>query len=50
MKGYEAGGSAFVGCIIMGFGLGLLFGQVLAGSVIGLGAGFLAMALFRARF
>jgi len=47
-KGYEAGGIAFVGCIIVGVGLGLPFDEVAAGSVLGVGAGFVMMALLRA--
>jgi hypothetical protein len=47
-KGYEAGGIAFVGCIIAGVGLGLLFDEVAAGAVLGVGAGFILMAVLRA--
>jgi hypothetical protein len=47
-KGYEAGGIAFVGCIIVGVGLGFLFDEVAAGSILGVGAGFIMMALLRA--
>lgn len=43
---YESGGIAFIGCMILGVGIGMLFDQTGAGSVIGLGAGFLAMAFF----
>jgi len=42
---YERGGIAFVGCLFIGAGIGMLFDQVTAGGAIGLGAGFLAMAL-----
>lgn len=46
---YEAGGIAFVGCILVGVGLGLLFHQLIPGAVIGTGVGFIVMALFRWR-
>jgi len=42
---YERGGVAFVGCIILGTGIGMLFDSVGAGSTIGVGVGFIAMAL-----
>lgn len=42
---YKSGGIAFVGCIILGTGIGMLFDAVAAGSVIGVGTGFLAMAI-----
>ncbi|HLR02186.1 MAG TPA: hypothetical protein VK111_05515 [Virgibacillus sp.] len=41
---YERGGVAFVGCIILGTGIGMLFDNAGAGGTIGVGAGFLAMA------
>jgi len=41
---YERGGLAFVGCMILGTGIGMLLDNVGAGSTIGLGVGFLAMA------
>lgn len=44
---YERGGIAFVGCMFLGAGIGMLLGNVAAGGAIGMGAGFIAMALFR---
>lgn len=44
---YESGGLAFVGCIVLGTGIGMLLDNAGTGSVIGLGVGFIAMALFR---
>lgn len=41
---YERGGIAFVGCIVLGIGLGMIFDKEGAGMMIGLGVGFLAMA------
>lgn len=46
---YERGGVAFVGCIILGTGIGMLFDNAGAGSMIGVGTGFLAMALLGRR-
>lgn len=43
---YESGGIAFTGCIILGIGIGMLFNQTVAGTVIGVGVGFIAMAIF----
>ncbi|MBX5476413.1 MAG: hypothetical protein IRZ18_04730 [Clostridia bacterium] len=36
---------AFVGCILIGTGLGVLTGHAGAGSLIGVGAGFLVVAV-----
>ncbi|MBP1915039.1 hypothetical protein [Lederbergia galactosidilytica] len=44
---YESGGVVFIGCIILGVGLGILFDKTGAGSLIGLGVGFIAMGFFR---
>ncbi|WP_175631792.1 hypothetical protein [Virgibacillus siamensis] len=46
---YERGGIAFTGCVVLGVGIGMLFGNAAAGSLIGVGVGFLAMALFGKR-
>lgn len=46
---YAASGAAFVGCIILGVGLGMVFDNAGAGSVIGTGVGFLVMALMRSQ-
>lgn len=46
-KGYEAGGMAFVGSIIVGTGLGLLFKRPDIGAILGVGVGFLVMAIVR---
>lgn len=35
----------FVGCLLLGIGLGIVFGQAGAGTLIGLGAGFIAEGL-----
>lgn len=42
--GYERGGVAFVGCIVLGAGIGMLFDSVAIGGTIGVGVGFLLMA------
>jgi hypothetical protein len=47
-KDYESGGIALAGCLLIGLGAGLfvkpLWLGLLAGAVIGLGVGLLAMA------
>lgn len=45
----QASGLAFVGCIITGVGLGLVFDNPGAGSVLGTGVGFVVMAIMRSR-
>lgn len=45
MNGYR-GSLAFVGCLFIGTGIGMLFDKLTVGSTIGLGVGFLAMAVF----
>ncbi len=47
-RGYTYGGPAFVGGILVGIGLGVLLGDVAAWVLIGLGAGFILMALIAA--
>ncbi len=42
-------GIVFVGCLFLGMGLGALADQAGAGTLLGLGAGFVAMALLRAK-
>lgn len=46
---YTASGTAFIGCIITGVGLGLVFDNPGAGAVLGTGVGFLVMSIMRAR-
>jgi len=38
-------GLAFVGCLMLGLGTGLYFGRPDVGVLIGLGVGFIAMAI-----
>ena len=47
-NGYEAGGVAFIGCILLGAGAGIVTDHFVAGLLIGAGAGFVVMAIFRA--
>ena len=42
---YESGGVVFVGCVMLGLGIGMLFDNTGAGVIIGIGVGFLAMAV-----
>ena len=41
------GGSLFVGCIILGTGIGFATNNVPAGSSLGVGVGFIVMAFAR---
>ena len=45
-RDYNSGGVAFMGCIILGLGLGAWFDHTIAGLFVGAGVGFIAMALF----
>ncbi|MBW3568730.1 hypothetical protein KY385_01215 [Candidatus Parcubacteria bacterium] len=45
-RDYESGGVGFVGSALLGAGAGLLFGELLAGLFIGVGAGFIVLAHF----
>ena len=36
----------FVGCMFVGMGLGLLFGHIPAGTIIGMGGGFIVKQLY----
>ncbi|HLS35135.1 MAG TPA: hypothetical protein VK061_02740 [Bacillota bacterium] len=46
---YERGGIVFVGCIILGMGLGMVFDHQREGMFIGLGIGFILMAILGRR-
>lgn len=43
----KIGGLLFVGCMFIGMGIGKYMGALSTGTLIGLGAGFLAMAVYR---
>jgi hypothetical protein len=47
-RGYAYGGPALVGGILVGIGLGILLGDFLAWFIVGIGAGFILMALIAA--
>ena len=47
-RGYEYGGPAFPGGILVGIGLGILLGDFFAWLLIGLGAGFILMGFIAA--
>lgn len=42
---YERGGVIFIGCALLGVGLGMLFDQIAAGVLIGVGVGFIGMGI-----
>jgi len=42
-------GLVFVGCLMIGFAIGFLTGNILVGLFGGLGVGFIAMAIVRYR-
>jgi len=43
--GYTIGGIVFAGCMLLGGGIGILFDAQKAGGAIGMGVGFIAMAI-----
>lgn len=45
----DVSGVAFAGCVVLGIGIGVLVGAAGAGTLIGIGAGFIVMALLRAK-
>lgn len=45
-RDYESGGVGFLGSLLLGAGAGVLFDEILAGVLIGLGAGLIVMAHF----
>jgi hypothetical protein len=47
-RGYEYGGPAVPGGLIVGIGLGILLGDFFAWLLIGLGAGFILMGVIAA--
>jgi len=44
----EVGGIAFVGSLFIGLGLGIKYNQAAVGVLLGLGIGFILMAILRA--
>ncbi len=48
-RAWAFAGLSFVACILFGTGIGLLFGRPDVGATIGVGAGFLVMALIGLR-
>ncbi|HEY8108680.1 MAG TPA: hypothetical protein VIF43_01595 [Patescibacteria group bacterium] len=45
----DVSGVAFVGCMFVGLGIGVAFGHSNVGVLVGLGVGFLAMAVLRSQ-
>ena len=48
-KGKDLSGLVFVACMFIGGGIGLLFGRPDVGGAIGMGIGFLLMAILRGK-
>ncbi|WP_165769044.1 hypothetical protein [Virgibacillus profundi] len=44
---YASVGFTFIVCLLLGAGIGLLFGNLEVGGAIGFGAGIISIALFR---
>ncbi len=44
---YEHSGLLFAGCVLLGLGIGMLYGETGAGILIGVGVGFITMAISR---
>lgn len=45
-RDYESGGVGFIGSVMLGLGAGFLFDELVAGFLIGVGAGFIILAHF----
>ena len=43
----KSSGLIFVGCMFLGMGIGKLYGDVSVGTLIGMGIGFIGMAVCR---
>lgn len=48
-KGKDLSGLVFVACMFIGGGIGLLFGRPDVGGAVGMGVGFLLMAILRGK-
>lgn len=48
-KRADIGGLIFVGCMFLGIGIGMILENVAAGTVIGMGIGFMGMAFLRTK-
>jgi len=44
---YEYSGLLFAGCVVLGLGIGMLCGETGGGILIGVGVGFITMAISR---
>jgi hypothetical protein len=48
-KSDSAGGLVFVGCLMVGIGMGLFYGRPDVGSLLGLGVGFILFGIIKAK-
>ena len=39
-------GKIFVGCMFLGIGIGILFEKTVAGTMVGMGIGFIAVSIY----
>jgi hypothetical protein len=48
VKSDSAGGLVFVGCLMLGIGLGIYYNLAVVGTLVGLGVGFILFGIIKA--
>jgi hypothetical protein len=48
-KGKKLGGTLFIGCMFIGIGIGMYFDKTSIGALIGMGVGWIASAIAKAK-